>query len=115
MGKGWQVKPLMTLTKLKLTHADVLKSVRDLLKRYGVFHYKHAGGPFNQVGVSDIIGMTRTGRFFAIEVKRPGDQLTEKQRLFLDAVRHHGGIAVVAIGYDAPVQVAKALELPVLF
>jgi len=45
-------------------------------------------------GVSDIIGMVR-GRFFACELKQPGDTLTEAQFNFLRAVQKGGGLALV--------------------
>ena len=48
-------------------------------------------------GISDIIGMW-DGRFVAIEVKRPGEKVkpNSNQDLFLDNVRRHKGIAIVA-------------------
>lgn len=42
------------------------------------------------VGSSDIIGWA-WGRFFAIEVKKPGERPTEKQQEFLNSVRFDGG------------------------
>ena len=75
----------------------------------GFYHVK-----FGFKGVSDIIGLVPGrairevskgvfechphpyGRFFAIEVKRPGGRLTANQAAFLAAVRAHGGIAFVA-------------------
>lgn len=51
-------------------------------------------------GISDIIGMTSTGRYIAVECKQPGKRPTEKQRAFLDEVKAHGGIAIVAHDVD---------------
>ncbi len=52
-------------------------------------------------GVSDIIGCQRvTGRFIAIEVKRPGGKATPEQQEFLDSVTRAGGIAFVATSVD---------------
>lgn len=52
------------------------------------------------VGSSDIIGWTKTGRFLAIEVKKPrrigGKRETDEQSNFLHAVRQSGGIGLVA-------------------
>jgi len=47
-------------------------------------------------GCSDIIGQLRDGRFLAIEVKRPGGELSEAQVEFLGKVDRHRGVAFVA-------------------
>lgn len=41
-------------------------------------------------GASDLIGIYR-GRFIAFEVKQPGEDLTNDQAAFLEAVRFNGG------------------------
>lgn len=46
-------------------------------------------------GLSDIIGLRR-GRFLAVECKVPGAGPSEAQAAFLDAVRRHGGLGIVA-------------------
>lgn len=52
-------------------------------------------------GVSDIVGLIPpSGRFLAIEVKRPGGRPTEQQRQWLDAVRAAGGVGLVVTGLD---------------
>lgn len=50
------------------------------------------------VGVADILGVTKSGQFFAIEVKRPGGKPTDSQLSFLKEISDHNGIAFVA--YD---------------
>ena len=50
----------------------------------------------NGKGVTDIIGMLKDGRFFAIEAKRHGEKPTEEQAGFIAMVRAAGGIAGVA-------------------
>jgi hypothetical protein len=47
-------------------------------------------------GVSDIIGCTKDGRFFAIEVKKPGGVVSPQQSKYLDEIRAKGGVALVA-------------------
>lgn len=44
----------------------------------------------------DIIGLLPTGKFLAVECKRPGEEPRPNQELFLDDVRRHGGVGVVA-------------------
>lgn len=56
-------------------------------KRNSVHHRK---------GVSDIIGLTPTGRFIAIEVKAPKKYATVEQKEFIQWVKDGGGIAFVA-------------------
>ena len=47
-------------------------------------------------GWSDIIGVTRDGRFLAVEVKRPGKSRSPEQIEFQEAVVRAGGVAIVA-------------------
>lgn len=51
-------------------------------------------------GIADIIGLTREGRFLAIEVKQPGKKARPNQEQFLESVRRHGGIAGVVHDLD---------------
>lgn len=52
-------------------------------------------------GVSDILGMTKEGRFFAIECKSPtSKRVTEDQLAFLNRVNVAGGIGIVARSVD---------------
>lgn len=51
-------------------------------------------------GKADVEGMLSGGRYFALEVKRPGRYATDAQRGFLQAVGDGGGIAAVVRGID---------------
>ncbi len=51
---------------------------------------------FGFTGCSDIIGQLRDGRFLAIEVKKPGGELSTDQVEFLGKVDRHRGVAFVA-------------------
>ena len=51
-------------------------------------------------GYADIHGMLPGGRYFALEVKQPGERATPEQRAFLDAVAMGGGIAAVVYGFE---------------
>lgn len=44
-------------------------------------------------GLSDLVGCTSDGKFYAIEVKMPGYKPREDQQKFLDAMRRTGAIA----------------------
>ena len=51
-------------------------------------------------GMADLHGMLAGGRYFALEVKRPGETVTPEQMMFLEAVRAGGGIAAVVHGFE---------------
>ena len=57
-------------------------------------------------GFSDIHGMLKSGRALYVEVKRRGEHLRPEQATFLELVRLHGGLGIVA--YDVR-QVVDAL------
>ena len=44
-------------------------------------------------GLSDLVGCTYDGRFFAIEVKLPGEKPRPDQQKFLDAMQRTGALA----------------------
>lgn len=48
------------------------------------------------VGSSDLIGLTASGQFFAIEVKTPTGKTTKEQQNFIKQVKGNGGLAGVA-------------------
>lgn len=47
------------------------------------------------VGVSDIIGCTPDGRFFACEVKKPGGKASLEQLAYISCIKQRGGIGMV--------------------
>ena len=51
-------------------------------------------------GSSDILGITKTGQFLAVECKVGYNKTTDIQNLFLEQIRVRGGLAIVA--YDLP-------------
>jgi hypothetical protein len=75
---------------------------------YPGFYFKVHGGPFQMVGLPDLIGLHK-GRFIGIEVKCPGkeDTLTESQKRIIKRIRKAGGIAFMA---TSEVQVIKKLK-----
>lgn len=63
------------------------------------------GREYKGKGVVDIVGMIRGGRFFCLEVKRPGEEPSAEQDAFLSIVKEFGGIAGVVNNW----QQAKAI------
>ncbi len=51
---------------------------------------------FGWRGAADIVGQLVTGQFLACEVKSKDGRLRPEQRAFLELVRQHGGVAIVA-------------------
>lgn len=49
-------------------------------------------------GMADLHGMLTGGRYFALEVKKPGEKPSPEQDAFLESVRSAGGIAAVVYG-----------------
>ena len=90
------------------SEVDIQRDVLALLKRHPAIAWakrmnvggvRKPGGrwiDFGFVGCSDIIGQTRTGLFFACEVKRPGEGPSTVQIEFLKLVAENLGVAIVA-------------------
>lgn len=51
-------------------------------------------------GYTDIHGMLPGGRYFALEVKKPGEVATAEQRDFMEVVRNGGGIGCTVFGFE---------------
>jgi hypothetical protein len=84
----------------KLTpEAQITYGIRSLLNQFGIFHWKHWGGPMGTKGVSDIIGCYK-GRMLAIEIKSEKGRVTADQQYFLDQVNKAGGLGFVAKSID---------------
>lgn len=90
---------------------DIQKSILDYLELRHVPHWRantgaawlpgRGGKPqlvrFGFRGVSDILGiLPPSGRWLAIEVKRPGKEPTADQKWFLTMIRDNGGLVIVA-------------------
>jgi len=82
-------------------------------KRFVRFYSLHLKGiaPASK-GYADIHGMLPGGRYFALEVKQPGEKATPEQRAFLDAVAMDGGIAAVVYGFEDVEKVLRATKNP---
>lgn len=126
-GKDGERKPRFRLTAQKPLENALLGQVIDYLSaqqargRIAWFARCNGGGTFNRAGqflrfyvlylrgkvpagkgMADLHGMLsgQSGRYFALEVKRPGEKPTAEQLAFLDEVRAGGGIAAVVRGYE---------------
>lgn len=82
-----------------LKETDITRSIREFLARIGAFPIKMWGGGFQAPGISDLL-ICYQGRFIAIEVKKPGGRLTDRQIAFMDKVKRAGGQAFVACSLE---------------
>lgn len=81
---------------------DIVKEVRIVnatlkeLRLLGAWCYKVHGGPMQEIGLPDIVGVFR-GRGFGLEVKVPGKEknLTPRQAYHLNEIKKAGGISAV--------------------
>lgn len=88
---------------------DLKKQILDWLSAKQIFHWVNQAGRIPgrrliKVGIADILGILKGGRFFAIEVKAKTGKLSDEQAEFIFAVRTAGGIAFVARSLDDVIQ-----------
>lgn len=86
--------------------SDIKRAIELYLKARGhlVIPYRTTGIktatkgwiPARRRGIADLLGLTREGKFFVCEVKRPGGRTTPEQEQFLESVRSCGCKAFVA-------------------
>lgn len=105
----------MALNNLaKVLEKDIQRAILDYLKVRGYVHFRNNSGVFRPenadgsrrfvrfgaVGTGDIVGLTKQGRFFSIEVKRQGSKPTPDQLAFMENVSKSGGLAILAYSLD---------------
>lgn len=66
-----------------------------------------------RLGVSDVIGITKDGRWVACEIKTLNDRLSNDQILFLNDVKKAGGEAYLAVQEGSNV-VLKEWEIQII-
>ncbi len=107
------MKPKLDYTILQPTEADIQKSILDYLRTRGYFCWRNNTGMqrsqydgrerfirYGLVGSGDLLGLTKEGRFFSIEVKRPGKKPTPEQIEFMATINQMKGLALVAYNVD---------------
>jgi hypothetical protein len=89
----------------------VKKAVRDYLRKKGVWFYQPVQNGMGVVGIPDFICCWH-GHFIAIETKAPGklSHVTPNQQRVIEAIREHGGLAVVVDSVDSLQVVLENLE-----
>ena len=96
--------PLPLETAIQKAILDYLRYRGHVAVRFNNIPALDAKGrkiPVRHPGVSDILGCQKgTGRFFALEVKRPGKDARPAQAQFLEAVTAAGGLSAVVVSVD---------------
>lgn len=112
----------------KILEKEIQKAVCEFLRFKGYFvwkqnniavHKSYTGKngvarnrfiPSTMPGLSDIVGIGPGGRFMAIEVKRPGGELSSNQEYFLGKVKEKKGLAGVVHSIDEIANLLKEWE-----
>ena len=63
------------------------------------------------VGSSDLIGITPSGHFLAVEVKTPTGRIRPEQQKFVDAVNRAGGVAGIVRSVDDALRLIGVVKL----
>lgn len=88
-----------------LPESTVLEQCLQYLRAKNIFCFRNNTGAvkvgrrfirFGYVGSSDILGITKDGRFLAVECKREkGGVLSDAQKEFIAEINRNGGVAIV--------------------
>nr|DAN59966.1 MAG TPA: Nuclease [Caudoviricetes sp.] len=90
---------------------QVENQIKKWLEQNKHWHFKVHGGPFQKVGVPDIVACIK-GKFVAIEVKRPnGGVVSKLQQVQMEQIKACGGVVGVARSLDEFIQILKDSEL----
>lgn len=89
----------------------VKKQVREFLRKHEIWFYQPVQNGMGVVGIPDFICCFK-GHFIAIETKAPGklSHVTANQQRVIDAIREHGGLALVVDSVDSLQVVLDLLE-----
>ena len=72
--------------------ATIQRQIIEHLRGMGAWVFNVHGSPYQQVGVPDLL-VGYQGRFYAMEVKKPGGQLTPVQKKVIETIQASGSIA----------------------
>jgi len=72
--------------------AIIQRQIIKHLRGMGAWVFNVHGSPFQQVGVPDLL-VGYEGRFYAMEVKRPGGILSPVQTKVIEEIRASGSVA----------------------
>lgn len=82
--------------------SQIVKGIKAMLeKEYGGVWYKIHGGPYQEAGIPDIVGVVN-GHFFTLEVKRPEKRhdVSKQQRYQLNRLADAGAYTAVVTSVE---------------
>jgi hypothetical protein len=84
------------------------KILTQLRKEFGGYWVKIHGGPFQRIGLPDIIGCVQ-GKFVGFEVKVPQrkDNVSDLQQANIDAIEAAGGTSAVITSYEDAAEILR--------
>jgi hypothetical protein len=127
-GEGRNIEPcrtilIITTLKERMTEHLLCNSIVEFLNYHGCKVWRQNAGmarmtdkygkdrmiKIGHPGISDIIGVSKTGKFIAIEVKLPERRrtVTTYQQMFLAEIHNHGGIAGVACSEEEALKIIE--------
>ena len=77
-----------TMPRESVLQRQIIKHLRGM----GAWVFNVHGSPYQQVGVPDLL-VAYQGRFYAMEVKRPGGVLSPVQAKVIEEIRASGSVA----------------------
>ena len=103
----------MACFPFRVPEKDIQRAILEYLQIKGYFCFRNNTGAFRATyggkerfhrygftGSGDILGLTKEGKFFSIEVKAKGNKPTPAQVEFIQNVTKNKGIAFVAYSVD---------------
>ena len=98
-----------------MSEAETQKLIMQWLKAAGIFAWrnnsgKRGGVSYGLLGSPDIIGMTKGGRFFGIEVKSATGKMSESQKHFAAQCMLSGGLYILARSLDDVLAYSEAFK-----
>lgn len=92
-------------------NSGAIQSDKYFVRFHILYSRDHKGRKMRK---SDVCGMLTDGRYYAVEVKRPGwtkpkDQREQEQMNYVEYVRHCGGIGLIATCVDDVISEFKRL------
>ena len=90
--------------------ASMMQNKRGAKRFVRFVLWQALGHIISSKGIADLLCLSLSGKFYAIEVKRPGKKASKVQQEFLDVVNTHNGIGIVADSVDEVVSVINANE-----
>jgi hypothetical protein len=85
----------------------IQKAIREAY--LDVWLFKVHGGPFQPAGIPDLIGCL-CGRFFAFEVKVPGEEPSNIQKLTMTRLKRAGALVAVVTSPEQAVSLLAQLR-----